>query len=124
VGGRVADPDQYSESGSGSRRAKMTHKSRKNLRNFMFSSAGCSLLRAEGLYRGLGISIFGHQIPRIQLDPDPDPYTYRIKLIRIGNPGGGRREGVSAANLKLFNFTDRGSSNHEIGKKKLILLPF
>jgi hypothetical protein len=28
---RVANPDPYSESGSGSRRAKMTHKSRKNL---------------------------------------------------------------------------------------------
>jgi hypothetical protein len=55
------DPD--SESGSGSRRAKMTQKSRKKLRNFMFGSAGCSLLRAEGffcnlddLYGGLGIS--------------------------------------------------------------------
>ncbi len=43
---RVADPDPvrsvdpdsdpYSESGSGSRRAKMTHKSRTKIRNFMF----------------------------------------------------------------------------------------
>jgi hypothetical protein len=33
---RVLDPDPYSESGSGSRRAKMTHKSRKKFRNFMF----------------------------------------------------------------------------------------
>jgi hypothetical protein len=47
---------------SESRRAKMTHKSRKNLRNFMFCSAGFSFLRAEGffcnldvLYGGLGI---------------------------------------------------------------------
>jgi hypothetical protein len=31
VRGRVVDPDPYSESGSGSRRAKMTHKSRKKL---------------------------------------------------------------------------------------------
>jgi hypothetical protein len=30
------DLDLYSESGSGSRRAKMTRKSRKKLRNFMF----------------------------------------------------------------------------------------
>jgi hypothetical protein len=30
------DPDPYPESGSGSRRAKMTQKSRKKLRNFMF----------------------------------------------------------------------------------------
>jgi hypothetical protein len=28
---RSVDPDPYSESGSGSRRAKMTHKSRKNV---------------------------------------------------------------------------------------------
>ncbi len=55
------DPDPYSESGS--RRAKiMTNKRRKNLRNFMFSSDGCSLLRAEVFfcnldvfYGGLGI---------------------------------------------------------------------
>jgi len=46
------DPDPYLESGSGSRRVKMTHK----------SSAGFSLSRAEGffcnlevLYGGLGI---------------------------------------------------------------------
>jgi hypothetical protein len=31
---RAVDPD--SESGSGSRRAKITHKNRKRLRNFMF----------------------------------------------------------------------------------------
>jgi hypothetical protein len=52
--------NQVGGSGSGSRRAKMTHKLKK-LRNVMFSSAGCSLLRAEGfscsldiLYEGLG----------------------------------------------------------------------
>jgi hypothetical protein len=32
---RSVDPDPYSESGSGYRRAKMTYKSRKKLRNFM-----------------------------------------------------------------------------------------
>ncbi len=49
--------------GSGSRRAKMTHKKRRKWRNFLFWIAGCSLLRAEGfscslgvLYRSLGIS--------------------------------------------------------------------
>ncbi len=35
--------NQVTGSGSGSRRAKMTHKSRKKFRNFMFWSAGCSL---------------------------------------------------------------------------------
>jgi hypothetical protein len=58
------DPDPHSKcgSGSGSRRAKMTHKNRKKYRIFMFRNAGCSLLRAEGvscslgvLYGGLGI---------------------------------------------------------------------
>jgi hypothetical protein len=56
------DSDPYTESGSGSRRAKITHKSRKYLRNFMFWSAGCSFLRPEGffcnldvLYGGLGM---------------------------------------------------------------------
>jgi hypothetical protein len=49
------------ESGSGSRRPKMTHKNRKKI-NFLLLIAGCSLLRAEGffcsvgvLYGGLGI---------------------------------------------------------------------
>jgi hypothetical protein len=38
---------------SGSSRAKVAHKNRKKLRNFMFRSAGCSLLRAEGFFFGL-----------------------------------------------------------------------
>ncbi len=49
-------------SGSGSRRAKMTHKSRNFFLKFMFWSVGWPLLRAEGffcnldvLYGGLGI---------------------------------------------------------------------
>ncbi len=75
---RVSDPDPHGSaliwvagsgsafncgSGSGSRRAKMTHKNRKKSRIFMILSTGCSLLRAEGfscslgvLYGGLGIS--------------------------------------------------------------------
>jgi hypothetical protein len=48
---RSVDPDPNSESGS--RRAKMTHKSRTKLRNFMFWRAGCSLLRAEGFFCNL-----------------------------------------------------------------------
>ncbi len=56
-------PNPDSEFGSGSRRAKVTHTNRKKLRNFMFWSAGYSLLRTKGfscsldvLYGGLGIS--------------------------------------------------------------------
>jgi hypothetical protein len=33
---RSVDPNPYLESGSGSRRAKMTHKSIKKIRNFMY----------------------------------------------------------------------------------------
>ncbi len=57
------DPDPYSESGSGSRRAKMTHKSRKKLVKVYVLSVGWPLLWAAGffcnldiLYGGLGIS--------------------------------------------------------------------
>ncbi len=58
-------------SGSGSRRAKMTHKNRKKYRIFMFWSAGCSLLRAEGFSCSLGVL-----------------YDNCIKSMRIRNPGG------------------------------------
>ncbi len=44
---------QCCESGSGSRREKITHKNRKKLINFFFWSAGCSLLKAEGFSCGL-----------------------------------------------------------------------
>jgi len=68
--GSGLDPDSMesldlypdSKSGSGSRRAKMAHQNRKKLINFIFSSAGFSVLRADGfscsldvLYGGLGI---------------------------------------------------------------------
>ncbi len=54
--------------GSGYRRAKLTHKNRKKLRNFMFWSAGCSLLRAEGLllYRSLDVLNEGLGISKLQ----------------------------------------------------------
>jgi hypothetical protein len=77
------DPYLDSQSGFGSRRAKMTHKHRKKLINFFFWSAWCSLLRAEGFSCSLDISklqfliktrfknfllyffssVFGHQNP-------------------------------------------------------------
>jgi hypothetical protein len=51
------DPVSYFESGSGSRKANMTHKSRKKFRNFMLRSDGYrySLLRAGGFYCDLGV---------------------------------------------------------------------
>ncbi len=50
-----SDPDPYSKSGSGSRRARMTHKSRKLFRNSNFWSAGWSLLKAEGFFCNLDV---------------------------------------------------------------------
>jgi hypothetical protein len=47
------DPYPDPDCESGSRRAKMTHKHRKKLINFM--DAGCSLLRAEGFSSSLDI---------------------------------------------------------------------
>jgi hypothetical protein len=92
------DPDKDWQSGSGSRRAKMARKYRKESINFIFWSAGCSTLRAEGFsctldvyYGGLGISKLqfltkkkkkkkkNYQLYFLQflvfktLDPYPDP---------------------------------------------------
>jgi hypothetical protein len=51
------DPDPYSESGSGSRRAKITHKSRKNSCFEVLDGLFCELqaCNLDILYRGLGI---------------------------------------------------------------------
>jgi hypothetical protein len=40
---RVSDPDPYSESGSGSRRAKMTHKKRNSCLDGLFSELQASI---------------------------------------------------------------------------------
>jgi hypothetical protein len=71
------DPDPHSNCGSGSRRAKMTHKNRKKVQNFHVLkcwNAGGSLLRAEGLscslgvlYGGLGISKWQFLIKKIKI---------------------------------------------------------
>ncbi len=58
--------NQVSGSGSGSRRANITHKNRKKLRNFMFWSAGCSLLRAESLSCSLDVLYGGQGISKVQ----------------------------------------------------------
>ncbi len=76
---RVSDPDPHGSAliwvaGSGSRRAKMTHKNRIKSRIFMFLSTGCSHLRAESfscslgvLYGGLGISKLQFLIKKIEI---------------------------------------------------------
>jgi hypothetical protein len=61
---RPVDPD--SESGSGSRRAKNYAKNRKKLRNFMFLSARCSLLKTKGFSCSLDVIYEGPRISKLQ----------------------------------------------------------
>ena len=61
---RVADPDPYSESGS--RRTKMTHKSRNFFEKFMFWSVGWPLLRAEDFFCNLDVLYGGLGIGKLQ----------------------------------------------------------
>ncbi len=56
----------HSESGSGSRRAKITLKIRKKVQKFMFRSTGCSLLRAEGFSCRLDVLYWGLRISKLQ----------------------------------------------------------
>ncbi len=72
----------------------MTHKNRKKSRIFMFLSAGCSLLRAEGfscslgvLYGGLGINKLQFLIKEIEIK---FPATVQIFFnFKSSNPGSG-----------------------------------
>jgi hypothetical protein len=95
MGYQVPYPD--SQSGSGSRRTKKSHKHRKKLINFIFGSAGCSLLRAEVFSCSLDIgklqfliqkffiyifSAFGHQNPGSGYNPEPNP-----DLLEMLDPG-------------------------------------
>ncbi len=92
----------YPESGSGSRRVKITPKNIKQLFNLIFWSAWCSLLRAEGfscsldgLYEGLEISKLQFLIKKRRkinfqlyifpsiLQPDPDPYPDQDSLAML-----------------------------------------
>ncbi len=60
---RSVDPDDlYSESGSGSMRAKMTQKNRKKIEKF---DVVCSLLRAEGFFCNLGVFYRGLEIGKL-----------------------------------------------------------
>ncbi len=51
---------------SGSRSAKMTHKNRKKLGNFMFLSTECSLLRVEGFSCSLDVLYGGQGMSKLQ----------------------------------------------------------
>jgi hypothetical protein len=68
------DPDP--QSGSGSRRGKMTHKNRIFFFNFLFLIDGCSLLRAEGFSCSLVSALLRNRIRiRIQIqawEKNPD----------------------------------------------------
>ncbi len=78
----------------GSKRAKMAQKNRKQLIHFMVWSAGCSLLRAEGLSCSLEV-LHGGQFfflqflviktldpyPNLEPDPYPDPYPDSLIML-------------------------------------------
>jgi hypothetical protein len=59
--GRVVDPDSmgsmdpYPDTQSGSRRAKIIPKHRNKFMNFIFASAGCSLLSSKGFSCSLDV---------------------------------------------------------------------
>ncbi len=87
--------------GSGSRRAKITHKNRKKWRYFIFWNVGCSILRAEGfscstdvLYGGLGISKLQKKIN-----------FYSFSVFGLQNPwsGSGFRITCNAGSWSGFN---------------------
>ncbi len=89
----MLDPDPYSNCGSGSRRAKMTHKNRRKSKIFMFLSTGCSLLRAEGFSCSLGVLYWGLEIRKVQ---------FLIKKIEIKFP---------ARNFFSFRSSNPGSGS-------------
>ncbi len=117
------DPDPNSRFGS--RRGKFSLKNRKKLINFIFWSAGCSLLLAEGfscslnvLYGGLRISklqflikkrLFSYiffQFPDLLELLDPDPHWIRIHNTAF-RPSNGRCMFVRRDYLS--SFVDEGS---------------
>ncbi len=135
---RSVDPCPDSESGSVSRRAKMTNISTKKLKNIMFWSAGCSLLRVEGFFCSLKIFhgglkkgifqqyflfYFWFSIPWIQIGSGSGSGSVfslkcwiRIKWIQIRNTG----SGLTWIWLKKFRVVDK----REIFKHKKYLFNF
>ncbi len=95
--------------GSGSSRAKMTHKNRKKARIFMFSCTGCSLLRAEGffcnlgvLYGGLGISKLQFLIKKIKIKFP----AINFSNFRSSNPGSGSGIRIRNPDPQLYKMPD------------------
>jgi hypothetical protein len=60
------DPDPDPQTGSGSRRTKITKKNGKKLMNSIFLSCGFSLLRAEGFSCRLDVLLGGLRISKLQ----------------------------------------------------------
>jgi hypothetical protein len=85
----------------------MTHKNRKKYRIFMFCSAGCSLLRAEGLSCSLGVlylissckffTILGHQTR----DLDPESVSAIRKNAGSGSVSGSALNQCGSATLVI-----------------------
>ena len=106
------------KSGSGTRRAKMTHKNRKKYKIFMFWSAGCFLLRVEGFSCSLGVLYGGLWISKLQF------LTKEIKIkfpavnffnFRSSNPGSGSAIGKNAGSGSVS-----GSALNQCGSETLV----
>ncbi len=80
---------------SGSRRAKMTQK-KIQLINFIFWSAGCSLLRAEGLSCSLNVQYEGIRISKLQFSIK--------KSFGHQNPGSGLWTGSGIETRSVFTW--------------------
>ncbi len=103
----VSDPDLiWIRSVDPDRRAKMIHKNWKKLRNFVFWSAECSLLRADGLFCSLHVLYGGLGIGQLQvLIKNMNFFNFwpSKALIWMRNTG-----------LFLYNFRDGGGSGNRI----------
>ncbi len=84
------------ESGSGSRRAKMSHKNWKKLINLIFWIAWCSLLRAEGFSCSLGVLYGDLGISKLQFWSKIDKFlAVFFSIFGHQNPGSGFNESGS-----------------------------
>ncbi len=108
----------------------MTHKNRKKCTFFMFWSAGCSLLRAEGfsfslgvLFRGLGISKWQFLIKEIKIQFPAVIFYFILGLkpwIRIQDPD---PESGSAIRKNAGSGSVSGSALNQCGSETLLWRP-
>ncbi len=115
MGSLNTDPD--SQSGSGSKREKMTHKIRRKSIRFIFWSDGCSFLRNEGfccsldiLYEILGISKLQFFTKRIHVSPVFFSSIFGHQNLGSGS-GSGFTYNAGSGCVSGFGLNENGSSS-------------